>query len=106
MNFIPVSVYFLRGRRTYKFEETTIEKEPTTRQILNSLYPLVDRDDLERDVDRSIRKYVTYDASDVDSVEHFRQIANNTECIFAKRAKIWGNKDWDHALTLGTQRNQ
>jgi len=28
------------------------------------------------------------------SLLHFAEIQNNTECIYAKRANLWGSKDW------------
>ncbi|KAK3105295.1 hypothetical protein FSP39_021790, partial [Pinctada imbricata] len=94
-----VSVFLLRGNKQYK-DDSKEKSEPTTRQILNSLYPLVDRNDLERKVDETVRNYVTYDATDTQSVRHFRQIQERTECIFAKRAKVWGNMDWNSDISL------
>lgn len=45
-----------------------------------------------RDAGRFIRKY---DPSDALSVRRFRVIQDNTQCPFARTARIWGAPDWD-----------
>ena len=80
-------------------EENT---EKTTRQIVNELYPLVDDAELQSRVNSAVCDFVTYDATSVSALQHFQPIQENTECIFAKRAILWGNRDWDTDIGLGT----
>lgn len=77
------------------------QKEPKTKDIVNELYPLVDEQELDRNVEKQICNFVTYDATDVESVNNFKEIQQNTECIFSKNAFIWGSRDWDTAISLG-----
>lgn len=80
-------------------EENT---EKTTRQIVNELYPLVDDAELRSRVNSTVCDFVTYDATSVSALQHFQPVQENTECIFAKRAVLWGNRDWDTDIGLGT----
>ncbi|XP_050412095.2 uncharacterized protein LOC126826986 [Patella vulgata] len=52
------------------------------------------------EIDRQISEYVTYDATDNITLKNFNVIKENTPCIFAKRSKIWGSKDWEEHLGL------
>ncbi|XP_071110306.1 uncharacterized protein [Haliotis cracherodii] len=53
-----------------------------------------------RDVEHAVCRFVTYDAEDADSVLNFNPIKQNTECIFAKQAKVWGCTGWNSSLSL------
>lgn len=75
-------------------------KELTTKQILEELYPKVRPDVLQQNVATSVAAFVTYDAENVTSLEHFDVIKQKTECVFAKRSKVWGSKDWSTELSL------
>ncbi|XP_052713399.1 uncharacterized protein LOC128187182 [Crassostrea angulata] len=74
--------------------------QKTTRQIVNELYPLVDEEELQRSVERAVFGFVTYDATSVTALQQFNPVQENTECIFAKKAKLWGNQDWNQELSL------
>ena len=45
--------------------------------------------------------FVTYDATNTDSLHNFGLIKENSECIFAKNAKIWGSPNFDNQLNIG-----
>lgn len=47
-----------------------------------------------------ILDYVLYDSERCLAVEQFVPVKNNTHCVFAKTAKLWGSRDYDVALTL------
>jgi hypothetical protein len=51
-------------------------------------------------IERAITEFVTYDAETTDSLRDFERIKSRTECIFAKRAKIWGSPNWNKTLSL------
>ena len=76
-------------------------KDLSTKQILNKLYPIVSEEELDTKVCADVTKFVTYDAECVQSVENFQIIAQNTECIFASKAKIWGSPPWDTSKSVG-----
>lgn len=47
--------------------------------------------------------YVTYKADEgTESLQRFNVIKNNTECIFAKTARLWGSQAWRDDVSLGT----
>lgn len=60
----------------------------------------MDELELDTNVDKQISSFVTYDATDVESVHNFKEIQQNTECIFSKNAFIWGSRNWDSDLNL------
>ncbi len=53
-----------------------------------------------RKMERNICEFVTYDAENVNSLKNFDSIKSSTECIFAKRAKLWGSPQWRPELDL------
>lgn len=58
-------------------------------------------DELKSKIDTQISALVTYDPVHCDAVEEFEAIKSQTECIFAKRARLWGSCNWDAKLSLG-----
>ncbi len=66
--------------------------------------PQITEDELDektiKEMEHNICKFVTYDAEQVDTLYNFNTIKENTECIFAKRAKLWGSPDWKDELSL------
>ena len=44
---------------------------------------------------------VFYDVEDCQALRDFEPVKMNTECIFAKKAIIWGARDYDRTLSLG-----
>ncbi|XP_076451570.1 uncharacterized protein LOC143287457 [Babylonia areolata] len=55
----------------------------------------------EREVSLAISRFVTnYDPENCTSLELFETVKYGTECVFARRAKLWGSPDWRSALSL------
>ena len=48
----------------------------------------------------AILDYVLYDAENCQAVVNFDLIKSNTHCTFAKTARLWGARDYDHTLSL------
>ena len=46
---------------------------------------------------------VLYDAEECQALREFELIKMNTHCIFAKKAILWGARDYDRALSLGKE---
>lgn len=81
-------------------ESRTPRKELTTKQILDELYPKVSPGVLKQDVAMAITELVTYDAENVSSLDHFNVIKQNTECVFAKKSRLWGSNEWTSEISL------
>ncbi|XP_013402725.1 uncharacterized protein LOC106168264 [Lingula anatina] len=66
--------------------------------------PQISVDDLPRKVidlmEHKVTELVTYDAEDVDSLANFETLKMNTECIFAKKARLWGSPKWNYDLSI------
>ena len=43
---------------------------------------------------------VTYNAENVESLQNFDTVKLQTECIFAKKSKLWGSCDWNDQISL------
>lgn len=97
--FFLASLYILSPAKQPNASSDSDQK--TTRHIVNELYPLVDEEELQRSVERTVFGFVTYDATSVTALQQFNPVQENTECIFAKKAKLWGNQDWNQELSLG-----
>ena len=58
--------------------------------------------DREKEVALAVSNFVMgYDAENCAALESFQPVKQGTECIFARRAKVWGAQDWNPALSLG-----
>ena len=55
----------------------------------------------EDDISTKVSDFVLYDAVSAQSLDNFDVIKENTECLFAKRARLWGSPPYDTAVTLG-----
>ena len=44
---------------------------------------------------------VLYDVENCEAVHNFQVIKNNTDCIFSKKAILWGAWDYDPELSIG-----
>ncbi|XP_013412870.1 uncharacterized protein LOC106175424 [Lingula anatina] len=66
--------------------------------------PQISVGDLPRKVidlmEHKVTELVTYDAEDVDSLANFETLKMNTECIFAKKARLWGSPKWNYDLSI------
>ncbi|XP_059146594.1 uncharacterized protein LOC131934559 [Physella acuta] len=54
----------------------------------------------ETEIAVSVAESVLYDAAHTTSLKNFTKIKNQSECIFARRSKLWGSIDYDMELTL------
>ena len=45
-----------------------------------------------------------YDVENCRALRNFEPIQMNTHCTFAKKAVLWGARDYDASLTVGTLR--
>ncbi|KAH9495905.1 hypothetical protein Btru_015391 [Bulinus truncatus] len=54
----------------------------------------------EAEIAKAISDFVLYDASRVSCLRRFKAIKMNTECIFARRSKIWGSLDYNEECSL------
>ncbi len=79
-------------------------KNPLKGKPNTSLQDL-DQDALHK-IEHQICQFVTYDSHNADSVHNFALIKDNTQCIFAKTATIWGSPEWKHELSLGKNKNK
>lgn len=50
--------------------------------------------------------FIDDDEKNAKSLQRFETIKTNTECIFARKAKLWGCHDYDHTVPLGIQGNR
>ena len=51
-------------------------------------------------VEHQICQFVTYNAENTKSLLNFQTIKENTQCIFAKRSRLWGSPEWKEDLCL------
>ncbi|XP_070207799.1 uncharacterized protein [Littorina saxatilis] len=55
----------------------------------------------EREVGLKVSEFVTnYDPENCTTLDAFQPIKESSECIFARRAKVWGAGEWDSTLSL------
>ncbi|KAL5015016.1 hypothetical protein ScPMuIL_009286 [Solemya velum] len=92
--------YRLRSGCDPPVENRPEVKPPTTRDIINELYPRISREEEDQLVAAAVCKMVTYDAGRVRCLENFRPVKESTECVYAKTANVWGSPDWQDDLTL------
>lgn len=71
-----------------------------TRDIITDLYPVVDDEELDKQIIDGIVSMVTYEAHDALSVQRFEWIKLNSNCLFARHAKVWGCPSWKDELCL------
>lgn len=50
---------------------------------------------------RLLEESLTYDATEVKALRNFQSIRLQSQCIFAKNARIWGSADYQSDLSLG-----
>ncbi|XP_013083159.2 uncharacterized protein LOC106068361 [Biomphalaria glabrata] len=48
----------------------------------------------DAEIAKTIANFVLYDASKVACLKRFKVVKTNSECIFAKRSKLWGSQDY------------
>lgn len=58
-------------------------------------------ENIRRNVDRKISQFTTYDATVAACLQDFDVIKQNTECVFAKKAKLWGSSPWLQESSIG-----
>ena len=77
------------------------EEKLKTKDILTEFYPPLTNTELENKVHKEIMKFVLYDVENTQSLERFAAIKNQSDCLFAKKAKLWGSPPWVDGLSLG-----
>ncbi|KAL3861437.1 hypothetical protein ACJMK2_007471 [Sinanodonta woodiana] len=91
------SIYFLPfGHHTVN-HKTKVMK---TKEIVNDLYPKLSKDEEEVKVTEAVLCFVMYDVENTDALYRFERIKENSNCLFAKKAKIWGSPPWNEKLSL------
>ncbi|XP_064633076.1 uncharacterized protein LOC135491262 [Lineus longissimus] len=50
--------------------------------------------------ERQISDFVTYDAENCLVLERFEPLKQQSQCTFAKKARVWGARDWQESLSL------
>ena len=68
---------------------------------MSELYPKTDEAVLSKKVSDGIVNLVTYDAENTPCLERFELIKQNSNCVFARKAKVWGSPAWNYNLNLG-----
>ena len=85
-------------KASFHFSEADFKTNPfkgKPRISFEDLDPL-----LRRRVDSEICSFCTYDGSNVESLKRFTIVSNQIECIFAKKANLWGSLDWLDNLSI------
>ncbi|CAH1802557.1 unnamed protein product [Owenia fusiformis] len=95
------SIFALSKSKEYPVQiSPTLEKRNPLKRKSGNLTISDVPDVLIQKIQSDVYKHITYDPELAESVENFQSIQQNTECIFAKRAKIWGSANWNVNLTL------
>ncbi|XP_045163543.2 uncharacterized protein LOC123527890 [Mercenaria mercenaria] len=93
-----VSLYFLP---LFPPKSPSDKKRPAkTRDIMTELYPDAEDAVQAKMVSDAIVNLVSYDAEDTPSVQRFETIKQNSNCVFARKAKLWGSPPWNYELNL------
>lgn len=71
-----------------------------TRDIMSELYPKVDSEQLKEQVSDGIVSLVSYDVEDTPSLQRFETIKVQSNCVFARNARVWGSPSWTEELGL------
>ncbi|KAK3603516.1 hypothetical protein CHS0354_030375 [Potamilus streckersoni] len=91
------SIYFLPfGDHTMNHKEKVMK----TKEIVNGLYSKLSKDEEDVKAAEAILGFVTYDVENTDSLDRFERIKVNSNCLFARKAKIWGSPPWKEQLSL------
>lgn len=72
-----------------------------TKEIMKDLYPKLSKEEENQQVLTGIWKIVSYDAENCPCLKNFECVKSNSNCIFAKKARLWGSPAWDQNRTLG-----
>ena len=57
-------------------------------------------DETQSQIQRLITAFVSYDAHCASCLKRFKTIQDNTQCIFAKRARLWGSPEWNASQSV------
>lgn len=76
-------------------------KAKKTRDILHELYPAISEEEQKKQLMDGILTIMSYDAENAQCLNNFEIVKRNSNCIFARKAQLWGSPEWDKRLTLG-----
>ncbi|KAL4221693.1 hypothetical protein ACF0H5_019948 [Mactra antiquata] len=94
-----VSLYFL-PMFPPRSQQSQDRRAMKTKDILSELYPRKTDAEQEKMFADSLIKLVQYDVEDTPSLQRFKTISVNSNCSFARKAKLWGSPAWQEGLTL------
>ena len=79
-----------------KRQPTLVERMQLERNPLRGKPPesTLVSSELESKIEKTLYKLLTYEATSTESLQNFDVIKMNTECIFAKKSRLWGSSDW------------
>lgn len=76
-------------------------KAKKTRDILHELYPTISEEEQKKQLMDGILTIMSYDAENTPCLNNFEVVKRNSNCVFARKARLWGSCEWDKRLTLG-----
>ena len=77
------------------------EEKTKTKDILAELYPPLSDGELDKKVNTAVMQFVSYNTENTPSLERFATIQNQSNCLFAKKARVWGSPPWIDSLSVG-----
>lgn len=78
------------------------QRQPVkTKNIMAELYPDIPEEVQARLVSDAIVNLVSYNVEDTPSLHRFETVKQNSNCVFARKAKVWGSPDWNYEMNLG-----
>lgn len=92
------SFYLLPARKSTKSKEKSTEE--STKKILKNIYESEDETKLEHTYVAALSKFFSYDPEHTTALENFEQIKSQSNCLFARKAKIWSCPEWIDSLSL------
>jgi len=101
MYFIGSLVLLPKWLNRGKQRNATVKQSTKTREILKDLYPVLTDKDKEDQVKDEVMALVMYDAENADCLAKFQVVKENSNCLFARKAKLWGSPLWKSNLKLG-----
>ncbi|XP_052819851.1 uncharacterized protein LOC128245674 [Mya arenaria] len=76
------------------------EKPKKMKAILQELYPTPPEEETSNQVVQGVMSLVSYAPENTESLKNFQVVKENSNCLFAKKAKLWGSPDWNEKLKL------
>jgi len=102
----PINIHFenpLKGLKKLNLNElptSVIEFRLFFFLIFHHLFKLNEKIFAKRKTKNELFQYFLNDYSNSESLHAFETIKNNSECVFSKRAHLWGSDLWNENLTV------